>query len=119
MSVNSVLPAVVLDIDGTLARFGGDKELFLELTTMLLEDAPQLFADLRTAVLSNDGATAESKAHALKGLLLNCGGMRASQAAQILEDAAHTRQLGDCSGDIEALATELSSLTEAIRDYRR
>jgi HPt (histidine-containing phosphotransfer) domain-containing protein len=120
MSIDSISPAAVLDIDGTLARFGGDKELFLELTTMLLEDAPQLFADLRAAVLSNDGATAESKAHALKGLLLNCGGMRASQAAQVVEDAAHTRQLDNNSADdVEALATELSVLTEAIRDYRR
>jgi HPt (histidine-containing phosphotransfer) domain-containing protein len=119
MRVDSVSPAVVLDVDGTLARFGGDNELFLELTMMLLEDAPQLFADLRTAVFSYDEATAESKAHALKGLLLNCGGMRAARVAQLLEDAAHTRQLRDCARDVEALATELSSLTEAIREYRR
>jgi HPt (histidine-containing phosphotransfer) domain-containing protein len=118
MSVDSISPTVVLDIEGTLARFGGDKELFVEMTTMLLEDAPQLFADLDAAVLASDGATAEKKAHALKGLLLNCGGVRASQAAQLLEDAAHTRQLGNGAMEIEVLKVELGLLTEAIHNYR-
>lgn len=119
MSVESASPAVVLDIEGALARFDGDRELFLELTTMLLEDSPQLFADLRDAVKANDSAVAESKAHALKGLLLNCGGTRSARIAQQLEDAAHTRRLEKGVEQVEALASELGLLTDAIHAYRR
>lgn len=119
MSVESVSPDVVLDIDGALARFDGDRELFLELTTMVLEDAPQLFADLRIAVKSNDAASAESKAHALKGLLLNGGGTRSARIARQLEDAAHARRLENSIGLVDTLACELGLLTEAIHAYRR
>ena len=42
MAVESVKTEPILDIDGTLARFGGDKDLFIEMSGMLLEDAPGL-----------------------------------------------------------------------------
>ena len=42
MAVESAKTEPILDIDGTLARFGGDKELFIEMSGMLLEDAPGL-----------------------------------------------------------------------------
>ena len=50
MAVESVKTEPILDIDGTLARFGGDKDLFIEMSGMLLEDAPGLLADLGRAV---------------------------------------------------------------------
>jgi HPt (histidine-containing phosphotransfer) domain-containing protein len=118
MRVESLVPGEVLDVRGTLARFGGDQELFLEMTTMLLEDAPQLFSELRSAVVLKDASAIRMKAHALKGVLSGCGGVRASQAAQLLEDAGHAGRLDDTPGQIESLEAELSSLIKAIRAYR-
>lgn len=119
MSVESASPVVVLDVEGALARFDGDRELFLELTSMLLEDAPQLFADLRAAAKANDAAVVESRSHALKGLLLNCGGTRSAWIAQQLEDAAHIRRLEKGHELVDTLASELGLLTDAIHAYRR
>lgn len=118
MNVESASPVVVLDVEGALARFDGDQALFLELTSMLLEDAPQLFADLRAAVKANDVAAVESKSHALKGLLLNCGGTRSARIAQHLEDAAHIRRLEKGAELVDTLASELGLLTDAIHAYR-
>jgi HPt (histidine-containing phosphotransfer) domain-containing protein len=110
--------AEVLDIEGTLARFGGDRQLFVEMTTFLLEDAPPLVANVRSALAAGDAKALEGGAHALKGLLINSGGIRAANAANNLEVAAHARELGDADGLLRALEAELDALTKAIRAYQ-
>src|SRR5215212_10280298 len=93
MAVESVNTAPILDIDGTLARFGGDKELFIEMSGILLEDAPGALDDLGRAVDAENAADVRMRAHALKGLLLGCGGVRAAHVAQVLENAGHASDL--------------------------
>lgn len=118
MRVESLVPGVVLDVKGTLARFGGDQQLFFEMTAMLLEDAPLLFDTLRAAVAKKEASDIRMKAHALKGVLSGCGGVRASQVAQLLEDAGRSGQLQDTTAQIDSLEAELASLTKAIHAYR-
>src|SRR3972149_8852820 len=77
----------VLDVEGTLARLGGDRELFAELAGYLLDDVPRLLGDVRAAVAAKDAAAVNMSAHALKGLVAGCGGGRAASVAQALEDA--------------------------------
>src|SRR5438874_341334 len=84
MVVDSGTTDLVLDIEGTLARFGGDRQLFLEMSGILLEDTPRLFAELAQVVAARDAAAIRSGAHALKGLLAGCGGLRAARVAQSL-----------------------------------
>ena len=108
----------ILDVDGCLVRFGGDKELFAEMTAMLLEDAPPLFAQLKTAVNHADAKQVENRAHALKGLLANCGGTRAACVAQQLEDAGRRQSFNNAGELIEKLDAELEALVAAIHDYR-
>jgi len=119
MSVREVGGADVLDVEGTLNRFGGDKELFLEMTAMLLEDAPRLASELWAAVRIGDTRTAEMKAHALKGLVVGCGGARAAQAAQKLEDSAHRGDLTDSGPTMESAQAEVQALLDAIQAYHR
>lgn len=118
MSVDSILSADVLDVEGSLDRFGGDKDLFVEMTALLLEDAPPLFNALQAAVASEDAITVEQRAHALKGLLVNCGGVRAANAAQRLEDAGRARNVQHATTLVSSLKTELGLLTQAIHAYR-
>jgi HPt (histidine-containing phosphotransfer) domain-containing protein len=110
--------AEILDVEGCLSRFGGDKQLFLEMTTMLLEDAPGLCAQLHDAAAQRDAANVEARAHALKGLLRNCGGIRAARVAQALEDAGRQISLDATPQLLQSLAAELDSLSSAIRAYR-
>lgn len=118
MSVESTATNAILDVEGTLARFGGDRELFVEMTTMLLEDAPSQFAALRGAVNDGNAAAVRMKAHALKGLLAGCGGARAAHSAQLLEDAGQSGNLSDAATLVEVLESELNLLQEAIRAYQ-
>src|SRR5262245_29479592 len=76
----------ILDLESTLARLGGDRELFAELAAFVLEDAPKLFDEVRAAVDSGDAAAVRMNAHALKGLVAGCGAVRATNVAQTLED---------------------------------
>lgn len=118
-SVQRVASTEILDVEGSLARFGGDEQLFLDMTTMLLEDAPELYSQLEAAVLRSDAGGVEAKAHAIKGLVANCGGKRAAWAAQVLEDAGHRGDLSNASEFAQSLQTELDILTSAIRTYQQ
>ena len=54
MKVESVPTGCILDVEGTLARFGGDSELFVEMAGFFLEDAPVLYSDLCDAAKSDN-----------------------------------------------------------------
>jgi HPt (histidine-containing phosphotransfer) domain-containing protein len=118
MRLDGAATATVLNVDGTLARFGGDKNLLLEMTAILLEDAPRLARQLQSAVLTQNSSAIASHAHALKGLVAGCGGERAAQAAQALEDAGHRGILNHAASQFAKLEDELRSLFSAIYDYR-
>src|SRR3954451_10404382 len=118
MAVESVKTEPILDIDGTLARFGGDKDLFVEMTGMLLEDAPGLLAELGRAVEAGNAQDVRMRAHALKGLLLGCGGVRAAHVAQMLENDGQSSDLRQASCHFATLQDEFQQLTRALEQYR-
>jgi len=118
MAVESIKTAPILDVDGTLARLGGDKDLFVEMSGMLLEDAPDLLADLGRAVDSENAYDVRMRAHALKGLLLGCGGVRAAHVAQLLESDGQSADLRQAPSRFAALQDEFKQLTRALEHYR-
>jgi HPt (histidine-containing phosphotransfer) domain-containing protein len=118
MAVESVKTEPILDIDGTLARFGGDKDLFIEMSGMLLEDAPGLLDDLGRAVEAENATDVRMRAHALKGLLAGCGGVRAAHVAQVLENAGQSFDLRQAPTQFATLRDEFEKLTRALQQYR-
>jgi HPt (histidine-containing phosphotransfer) domain-containing protein len=118
MSVDSETQGAIIDVDGTLARFGGDKELFVEMTGMLLEDMPSVLAALRNAVNEKNAAAVRMQAHALRGLVAGCGGVRAARSAQTLEDAGHTGNLDSAAVSLATLESEIQLLTQALGAYQ-
>jgi HPt (histidine-containing phosphotransfer) domain-containing protein len=118
MAVDSAKVEPILDIAGTLARFGGDNDLFIEMSGILLEDAPKLVSDLGQAVDSNNAYDVRMRAHALKGLLLGCGGVRAARVAQSLENAGQSEDLKSAAPLFATLSTEFDQLTQALHQYR-
>jgi HPt (histidine-containing phosphotransfer) domain-containing protein len=118
MRVDSGISANVLNVKDTLVRFGGDNELLLEMTEILLEDAPRLARQLQSAVLTSNASAIAYHAHAIKGLVAGCGGERSAQAAQVLEDAGHRASLDHASLQYAKLEVELRSLFDAIYAYR-
>jgi HPt (histidine-containing phosphotransfer) domain-containing protein len=107
----------VLDLENALARLGGDRELFGEMAGYMMEDAPPLLEQLRKAVAANDALAVRMKAHALKGLIAGCGGVRATSAAQALEHTGESGNLKQADSQTETLDCELNRLFEALRDH--
>lgn len=118
MALKSATPDPILDIEGTLARFGGDKQLFTEMSGILLEDTPRLIVELRSAVAAKNAADVRARAHAVKGLLAGCGGVRAARVAQSLEDAGQTSNLGHADSLFAELNNEFERLASALKQYR-
>jgi HPt (histidine-containing phosphotransfer) domain-containing protein len=108
-----------LDFEAALARLGGDRELFAEMAGFLFEDLPKLFEDLRAAIADGNPTAVRSKAHALKGLVAGCGGVRATNIAQSLEDAGHSGDLSQTNPLLDSLHRELDRLTQALAKHRR
>jgi len=118
MAVKGDASDPVLDVEGTLARFGGDKELFVEMSGILLADAPGLIAKLGRAVVAKNAVDVRMHAHAVKGLLAGCGGVRAARVAQLLEDAGQSSDLSHITVFFEALTNEFDQLSRALQQYR-
>ena len=117
MRVESAITGCVFDAEGTLARLGGDDELFVEMANFCLEDAPPLYAALCSAAANGDAQAVRMKAHALKGLVAGCGGVRAANAAHKLETAGETGDLARFSPLVEKLGEELEQLKRALVGY--
>lgn len=117
MRVDSMPPAPVLDVEGTLARFGGDKKLFADLAGFLLDDMPTVFNNLRHAIATKDAGSVRGSAHALKGLCAGCGGIRAAHVAQDIEDAGQLGDIAQAVTLIESMENELQLLTQALKAY--
>ena len=118
MEQDHLPPKAVFDVQGTLTRLGGDEELLSDMIGFFVEDAPRLLAELQGAIESRDTPAAKKSAHALKGLILGCGGVRAGQAAQRVEHAATAEELDDLPPLVADLSTEIEELFEATLPYR-
>src|SRR4051794_29859004 len=116
MAVESPAADPVLDYEGALSRFGGDTQLFLEMAGILLEDTPKLHAELATAIAEKNATAIRSRAHALKGLVASCGGVRAAKVAQSLEHAGESCDLSRVDSWLDSLDGELEQLTAALRE---
>ncbi len=115
MATESVKTEPILDVEGTLARLGGDKELFREMSGIFLEDAPELLINLDQAVAARDAYNIRMRAHALKGLLLGCGGVRAAHVAQVLENDGESAALQQTDAHLATLKKELEQLIRALQ----
>jgi HPt (histidine-containing phosphotransfer) domain-containing protein len=115
MSVESISTGRVLDVEGALSRLDGDNQLFLEMARFYFEDSPPLLRELVAAVASRNAPGVRMKAHAIKGLVAGCGGVRAAAAAQRVENETDLTQVPKL---VESLGEELELLSQALRAYR-
>lgn len=113
MNFESLPAGAILDVEGTLSRFGGDRQLFREIIEFFLEDSPPLLSELRRAVEASNSQAVRSTAHALKGLAAGCGGVRAANAAQRVENAGAEGDLEDIDALVDALEGEIELLRRA------
>ena len=107
----------VFDLEITLGRLGGNRELFAKLVHFYFDDAPQLIDQLRRAAVHGEVVQVERAAHTLKSLAANFEALAAARAALQVEEFAHARNLGSAIECIPELEKQLHRLDAALADY--
>jgi PAS domain S-box-containing protein len=99
-----------------LSNIGGDENLLAELAGIFLEEYPEILANVRKAVASNDSEALVYHAHALKGSVGNFVAADAQNAARKLEQMGREGDLTDATTALSELDTALALLTPALND---
>jgi HPt (histidine-containing phosphotransfer) domain-containing protein len=107
----------VLDWGGALQRLGGDEELLREMALVLLDEAPELLASIRTALDARQPIELGRAAHTLKGALGHFAARPAQRAAQQVETLATQGLSLDLPAAIDALQAEFDRLLPVLRTH--
>jgi HPt (histidine-containing phosphotransfer) domain-containing protein len=119
MSHVIVSSATILDLRAAVTRLGGDAELYSDLIEFFLVDAPDLLKDLWHAIETDNTSEIRMKAHALKGLIAGCGGVRAVGVAQLIENTAQSGDREELTSLAQTLETEIDGLIQLLLPHRR
>jgi len=96
-----------IDLDATLERLDGDRNLFQELANVFREDCPRMVERMRRAIVMHDAKGLEGCAHTLKGSSANLGALAVSHAAAEIERLAGTGSVESTSVEFRVLQEEL------------
>jgi len=118
MSSNKDQQESLVDKTGALQRLGGDRQLFSEFITIFLEDSPELIANIRKGLETNDATTVEKNAHSLKGLISNFGAKECVELALKLELAGRAGSVEDCDDDLDTLEQLHYRLTKELQAFQ-
>jgi CheY-like chemotaxis protein len=99
-----------LDLDATLERLGGSREILGQVVQMFRDDAPALAAAIRRAVEGGNLSAAALAAHNLRGSALILGAAPLVDSAQALEEAADRGDATQARGALTRLEAELARL---------
>jgi two-component system, sensor histidine kinase and response regulator len=99
--------ADAIDLDATLERLDGDRNLFQELTKVFRDDCPRIVERMRRAIVLHDAKSLEGCAHTLKGSSANLGALAVAHAAAEIERLAGT-------GSVESTLVEFRVLQEEL-----
>jgi HPt (histidine-containing phosphotransfer) domain-containing protein len=100
--------APLLNLEETLERMSGDRELLVNLFQLYGDDVPKKFATIDASIRDGDMYQAERTAHSLKGASATVGAVRLSLIAAGLEQAAK----GGRSDEMARLRQELELVWE-------
>ena len=113
-SVQQSRTKLLVDLEATLERLGGDQELLESVVQMFLEECPSLIANLRTAVLQRDAKSLELAGHTLRGLVANFGAASVCELAFKLELMGKEGNLAESEAVTTALEAELQRVIAAV-----
>lgn len=92
MTAPPVAETSAVDLHEALDVVGGDVDILRQAVELTLEEVPQQIDGLHHAVAANDAKQIEAKAHRLKGIMSNLGGMLARECGEQLETLAEKGQ---------------------------
>jgi signal transduction histidine kinase/DNA-binding response OmpR family regulator len=93
----------------------GDEDIFREVATMFVADAPKMLDELNQALAANDWPALTRVAHTLKGLLATFAAKAGEAVARQLEASARANNAGgDCAHLTDAVRRQTERLIEEL-----
>ena len=98
-----------------LARFGGRRQILVNVIGVFLESYPETMASLRDAVAAHDAVGVEESAHKLKGAICNLAWGSAFDAARDLEKMGREGRWDEVDQTFAVLEAEMERFDDTIR----
>ena len=114
-NANASAPSPV-DLTQALESVGGDVDIMLEAIAMVLEEVPPQLQALQEAMAQQDSKEVEAKAHRVKGVMGNIGGLTARDIAQKLETMGEQDNLAGGAAIANSLGKEIDRVIAFYRD---
>ena len=108
-----------IDLDATLRRLEGDRQLLTDIVQLFLEDSPALLETIDANLQSGDAEQVERAAHSLKGLAANLDAKATMAAAWAVEQAARRQQLAEAAELNKALRMQVDRLCALLVDMSK
>jgi len=108
--------AAVLDLSEALNRADGDRDLFLTLVAIFLEESPKEAAAARAALGQQDRAGLVAAAHKLKGSVIEMCAPRLFESARRLELLGREGQFAEASSACSEVEVRLAEVHAALRN---
>jgi HPt (histidine-containing phosphotransfer) domain-containing protein len=104
-----------IDLPVAIERLGGDRGLLFDFARSVLDEAPAMRDEIRSALSNSDFKTAHLTAHGLKGMLATLEARPAAAAAGDIERLSHEERLPEANEAVHRLCAELDRLQVALQ----
>lgn len=112
------MPSVVLDRAAALYRMGDDENLYQEIVTLFLADAPTQIKKLKEAIESLDRVLGERHAHSLKSAAANIGANCLRDACAAAEKEFAKADLTKISSNVELVEVEFEKVRQQLESIQ-
>jgi len=105
-----------VDLNEALEVVGGDVDILREAATISLDEVPGELEALKRGVETRDAKIVEAKAHRLKGVVGNLGGLPACKIGQRLETLGERGELTDAGDVFNLFEQEIGRVVAFYKD---
>lgn len=109
----------VCNLEASLKRLGGNRQLLRELIDIYLDDYQKLLEQMKEAVDAGDYSATSRFAHSLKGLASNFDSEPVSEIAKSVSLATSSGTASEPKTDLQALGCAAKLLAEELIEARR
>jgi histidine phosphotransfer protein HptB len=106
-----------LDLDALWRRVGHDAELLRELIELLERESPEMLAQIRSAIRSDDAERLRRLSHKIKGSLLQFSAHGAVACAVRLEELGGSGRMAGADELLRDLEREIDLLVRSLRKF--
>ena len=108
----------VMNLDATLARFGGDRRFLTEMARLFLnEDCPRLMAEISRAIAIGDATSLAVAAHSLQNWIGNFSAPWVFEVVRVLEEMGRSGKLDRVEAAHEALQCGIARITAELVEF--